>query len=72
MRKYPKRLTLSRETILSLNPAELRQAAGQATTPLCIPPTHVYTCPSFKLCPTQLAQVSCVQFCTPSQVGQCD
>lgn len=61
MRRYPKKLTLSRETILSLNPAELRQAAGQATTPLCLPQS--YTCPSFKICPTQLGQASCVQFC---------
>ena len=61
MRKNLKRLTLSRETIRRLQPADLQRAAGQAaTTPLCIPPTHISTCPSFKLCPTQVG-LSCVQ-----------
>ena len=72
MRRKLKRLTVSRETIRRLVPAELHEAAGQATTPLCIPPTHVVTCPSFKICPTQLGQVSCVQFCTPSEAGKCN
>ena len=60
MRRYPKKLTLSRETIISLNTAELRQAAG-ATAPLC---PQTYTCPSFKICPTQVGQASCVRFCS--------
>ena len=72
MRKYPKKLTLCRETILSLNSAELQQAAGQAaTTPLCLPPTQNVTCPSFKPCPTKVEQISCLLFCTPSEAHQC-
>jgi hypothetical protein len=71
MRRYPKKLKLSRETIQRLDPSELQRVAGAATTPLCLPPTHYSTCPSFKPCPTQVAELSCLEFCTPSEAGQC-
>jgi hypothetical protein len=69
MRRNLKKLTLNRETLRRLVPAELQRVEGAATAQLCLPPTRI-TCPTFKICPTQFG-LSCVEFCTPSEAGQC-
>lgn len=51
MKRTVKKITLSRETLRSLDGQELAEAAGGATYP-CYPATYAPSC--YRLCPVKL------------------